>query len=135
MQLDTWTWPDHYPAGCPPPSARFPNGSYYRITKSNPAIPGDFIPMTQENPLRAAKSMARGEDACLLAGLSVYADIDQAISISNQYPKLGRHIARVSMSDRDSKILPSRQRNSSHCTWWHIADFDPVGVSVIEVSL
>ena len=126
-----WRWPAEYPPNCPPLEAVPSDGTFYRVVATDPPTSRDFLSLRQQNPVRAERIVARSGNRCILAGLSVFTDINDAISVSQQHPKLGRHIARLSPSSESGKVLRNGRRHVSHHTWWHVVDYDPVAIAVV----
>ena len=65
----TLTWPDFYPADCPPAEAESASGTVYRLVKHDPARAEDFKSVFEEN-LRGVKE----KQTVNLYGLSVHRD-------------------------------------------------------------
>jgi hypothetical protein len=78
------------------------------------------------DPARAEDAMSHGNTKCETMGLSVYADIDHAIQCASRFRKLGRKIARLTLTHESGKALRTRGTFSSHHTWWKPVGFDPI---------
>ena len=109
-------FPADLPQGCPPDDASYAWGTVYRIVKSNPLSADDFRTWFEEG-----KAPRPGKE-CDSHGLSVFREVDHAVSYSERYPYLGELIAQASLSEQHGKIAPTPRVfegvTYTHETWW-----------------
>ena len=129
-------WPADFPEGCPPEAAQSAGGVYYRIVKTDPPEPGDFVSIYYLNRRRANDMIRRGLEAqCTLMGLSVYADANDAVWNARRYHGLGDKIARLNLGADAGKILPTPRDDNSHCTWWPADGYNPIVIATVVINL
>jgi hypothetical protein len=132
----SWTWPADFPDDCPPEGASATDGTYYRIVKSDPPETSDFVSVYDQNRARAEKEVGRSRRTlCETMGLSVFADIDDALQCASRYRNLGKDIASVTLTPDSGKILETPGQFSSHHTWWKAEEFDPMRDAQVVRSL
>ncbi len=105
-------FPKGFPLGCPPEDAASADGVVYRIIKTNPLSPSDFL---------SAQEMGKPVPAnrkCEGAGLSVFRDKRDAVLCRDKYPRLGERIAEGVLTNEHGKLKPSPRGRNSHTTWW-----------------
>jgi hypothetical protein len=129
------TWPKDFPADCPPGQASNAVGTYYRIVKHDPPEPSDFEAIYHRDSARAEDAMTFGKTQCETMGLSVYADINHAIQCASRFRKLGRIIARLTLTYGSGKALQTRGTFVSHHTWWKPDGFDPIQYSKVVFTM
>ena len=116
------TWPDSFPAACPPDDAVVAEGSFTDCRRSDPDQAGLSQPPRALGARRTQE--AKLVHDCQAAGLSVYADLDD---IKHQRKSVGpmrsKHIAlgRVDGSGVMKPTPPAHSKNSHH-TLWRYAD-------------
>ena len=129
-------WPADFPEDCPPDEAYPAIGVYYRIVKTDPPEPGDFVSIYYLNRRRANDMMRRGlETQCTLMGLSVYADANDAIWNARRYHSLGDKIARLTLEADAGKMLPTPRDGNSHHTLWQADGYNPVAIATVVMNL
>ena len=134
--LSYWNWPSDFPEDCPPEQASPANGTYYRIVKNDPPEPDDFVSLYRQNRRRAENIVKAGmRSQCEIMGLSVYADIDDAIQCALRYPRIGDRIASLSLAPESGKVLHTGGAFKSHSTWWKVEEFDATIEGRIVFSL
>ncbi len=69
---------------------------------------------------------------CEIMGLSVYAEKSDAITCSQQNPKIGTRIAAVALTYLAGKILHTPKKLASHHTWWKPESYNPISASRVE---
>ena len=129
--------PSDFPDDCPPPQAEPGSRDYYRVTKANPPTTNDFISAYHDNRVHADRQIERGlRSHCETLGLSVFSDRDDAIRMARQIPKLGAHIAMVTLTEASGVILATGGQFDSHHTWWLRPDCVPetLATSVVPVE-
>ena len=128
---DPYIWPAHFPADCPPSDAVAANGIFYRLAKTNPSKPRDFRSVYEDEPERARKAIEEGRKTkCETMGLSVHADINDAITFARIFRNMGKNIVRVSLTpDSGVEIHSPSEKSKSHHTWWKPEGFDPISRS------
>ncbi|AZR72482.1 hypothetical protein BBF96_03255 [Anoxybacter fermentans] len=110
------SWPDYFPKGCPPDTARRDEVVVYRgIRNNNKVTAEDFIPLKILQPRRKFK----GEDNCNACGISVFKDIKDLIKKRKSLPALKKkypYIAIGTIKRNHGLILETY--GGSHITWW-----------------
>ena len=114
----TLTWPDFYPADCPPAEAESASGTVYRLVKHDPARAEDFKSVFEEN-LRGVKE----KQTVNLYGLSVHRDSQDSERLrerlKNRARKFkNRQIAEGSLNSTLGMIRHTPSIEESHHTWW-----------------
>jgi hypothetical protein len=117
----------------------------FRILDGPDPREADFLSQAMEylEDIRAGRIPRKpipddGEWLHMWAGVSMYGDIDRAASIARRYPKMGRHLARILVTDEDLNAGTIRLEltGSNHFTVWG-RPADPLGciqLPVIEIS-
>ena len=125
--MTLWNWPTDFPQDCPPYESGPADGSYYRIVKSDPPKPGDFVSVYYLSRGRAEKEVSDGKiSLCEIMGLSTFTDEDHARACARQFPQLGSKIAKLSLGKEAGKVLPTpRDIWTSHHTWWQATGIRP----------
>lgn len=128
-------WPPDFPDNCPPASARPAAGVFYRIVKTNPPQPDDFVSQYHQNRRLANSNIQRGRATqCETMGLSIYADINDAIRAARRYPRLGDKIATLTLLPASGKVIPTPRNGNTHHTWWVVADYRPAATVAITIT-
>ena len=129
-------WPADFPEDCPPEEANPAGGVYYRIVKTDPPEPGDFVSIYYLNRRRATDMVRHGlETQCTLMGLSVYADANDAVWNARRYHNLGDKIARLTLGADAGEMLPTPRDGNSHHTWWQADGYNPVAFATVVMNL
>lgn len=105
------TFAAHFPAVCPPTDAEPAAGIVYRIVRSDPPGPDDFLSHHEAGLLPKA-------DACLRCGLSVFRVRTDGVHQRNLYPRLGEFLAEGSLTPADGQTRLTAGRMPTHTTWW-----------------
>ena len=130
-----WNWPADFPPDCPPAAALPANGVYYRIVKTDPPQPADFVSQYHQNRRLANRNIQRGRATqCETMGLSVFANPNDAARRARRYPSLGNRIARLTLTPDAGTMLPTPRDDDSHHTWWLPAGYNPLGVAIIVAN-
>ncbi len=110
----TLTWPDIYPANCPPADAKPASGTIYRLVRQDPAQAQDFksnFEESLENP-----SINPSIKNC---GLSVHTDSQDSEQLKKRVGKFrSRLIAKSRLSPTLGMIRHTASIEESHHTWW-----------------
>lgn len=78
----------------------------------------------------------RGSEAqCILMGLSVYTDANDAVRNARRYHNLGNKIARLTLGVDAGKILPTSRDGNSHYTWWQADGYNPIVIASVVTNL
>lgn len=109
------TFPDSWPANCPPHDAEDADGEVYRIVKNDPPHNDDYVTALEADKLR-------NRPACLRCGLSVFRAYEDAVHQQRLFPKLGDMIAKGVLNTGCGKT--KQTGNPTHTTWW---PYDGVG--------
>lgn len=109
------SWPKFYPPNCPPADAKPANGVFFRLVKSNPPEPKDFIPHFKQFPNKAF------ECPCKASGISVNPDDGNAINLLKRIPGYKKKLVAVGELSPDCGVVLCTpiESNPSHHTWWH----------------
>ena len=131
-----WNWPADFPPDCPPAAAAPADGVYYRIVKTDPPGPDDFLPLYHLNWKLADFRVSRGTVSwCETMGLSIFTDADQAVSWARRVSSLGDLIARLTLEPASGKILPTPRNGNSHHTWWLPDGYDGTRIATVVIDL
>ena len=121
-----WSWPSDYPDECPPSRALPANGVFYRIVKSDPPWAEDFTSTYHRQRSRTEQLIKSGRlTQCVAMGMSVWADVGDAVRMARQLPRIGDLIAQITLVEDSGKILPIHGSYASHHTWWVVRDYAP----------
>lgn len=108
-------FPANIPHGCPPDEAPMASGEVFRIVKTNPPTPDDFLTYIEQGKLLE-------ERECDCHGISVFRDPDHAAFYADKFPALGEFIARGSLDVGHGKLGDTPRNVAgtviSHATWW-----------------
>lgn len=122
---------DSLPAGCPPDAAdeiAVPR-AVFRLVRTDPPTQADFRSQRQENPSKVFSGISE----CVVCGLSVFADRNDAVAKAQKLPNLrNRKICRVTLTAGAGRIQPTFQ--PSHQTWWPLAKFDILAHCAVEAT-
>lgn len=89
------------------------------MVHANPPRPEDFRSVFVISRNRAMAEVKAGRRSlCEVMGLSVYTKESDAVTCSKQFPKLGKHIARLQPAGQSSRVAPTPGLFDSHLTWW-----------------
>lgn len=128
-------WPADFPEDCPPEEARPANGVYYYIVKNNPPDPADFLPLYRRNRRLAEARTRQGiTTLCQTMGLSVLADINDAIYRANRFRSIGNFIAQLVITSDAGLILYTPRGNDSHHTWWIPEGYAPIATASVVLE-
>ena len=122
---------DSLPAGCPPDAAEeiAAPRAVYRLVRSDPPTPDDFLSQRQENPSKVFSGISE----CVVCGLSVFADKNDAVAKAQKLQHLkNRKICRVTLTAGAGRIQPTFQ--PSHHTWWPLAAFNILAHCGVETA-
>ena len=132
----TLRWPPDFPEDCPPEEASPANGIYYRIVKTDPPELTDFVSLYHLNRRRSNDMIRRDSQAqCMLMGLSIYANANDAVWNARRYHGLGGKIARLVLGSDAGKTLPTPRDGNSHFTWWQAEGYDPIVTATVVINL
>ena len=119
-------FPSDFPDDCPPNDSVQPEGTFYRIVRSNPPTDDDFISVVRGNRERALGLVRKGNiTLCEAMGLSVYGYREDILQHASQSPQLGMFISEIRLGPADGRILSTSRRGNSHHTWWLPTDSRP----------
>ncbi|MFZ6755521.1 hypothetical protein ACO0KY_19405 [Undibacterium sp. Dicai25W] len=105
------TWPQYFPASCPPQDARSENIEVFRLIEESKAKKSDFLPTVIEFPHR------KFDDACILCSVSVFVNIDEIKKRQARYSNLkSKKIAKGTIAETDGLILETL--SAGHVSWW-----------------
>lgn len=113
-------WPSFFPDNCPPQDAINPNLTVYRFVRGNPPVESDFNSYIEDG-----KDVS-GIKRCQACGVSVYAELEDAIKMQGYVPGLRKtRIASGHLNSNHGKIksTPSMRYPDcgySHHTWWKV---------------
>ena len=113
---DGVVFPNHYPPDCPPGDAEEATGVVYRVTRSDPPTPDDFLSFNELGVrLRKDTPFAR----CQSRGLSVFRSLADARHLLLAIPATGDYIAEGTLTPERgrTKLTPVHVR-PTHTTWW-----------------
>ena len=128
----SWNWPADFPPDCPPPAATPAHGVYYRIVKTDPPGPADFVSQYHQNRRLVNRNIQRGRATqCETMGLSVFANPSDAAYYARVILGNGNRIARLTLPAYSGKILPTPRNGDSHHTWWPPEGYNPLGVAIV----
>jgi hypothetical protein len=99
------------PDGCPPNEAAAANGKLFRVVRDNPPIADDLLTFVELDRLLPGRE-------CECHGVSLFADIYDALQYADKFPYLGELIAEATLTADHGKTLPTPRNNNSHVTWW-----------------
>ncbi|MCY4415361.1 MAG: hypothetical protein OXE87_03505 [Chloroflexi bacterium] len=132
----TLRWPPDFPEDCPPEEASPANGIYYYIVKNDPPQWTDFTALYRRNRRLAEARIRQGiTTACQTMGLSVLADINDALDRANQFRSIGNIVARLMLTPDAGRILYTPRDNDSHHTWWVPEGYNPGDTATIVLEL
>lgn len=136
MVSDGYRWPADFPPHCPPGTALPADGVFYRIIKSDPPGPGDFVSQYHHNRRLADRNIRQGSATqCETMGLSVFADENDAADRARRYPGIGSRIAGLTLGPASGKILATPRGNNSHHTWWLPDGYDATQIAADVINL
>jgi hypothetical protein len=104
-------FPKNWPDDCPPSDAEDAKGDVFRIVNHNPPADPDLASHFETGKLRNAP-------ACLRCGLSVFREMRDAMHQRSLLPKLGRLIARATLTPQHGRTKLTQGRQPTHTTWW-----------------
>jgi hypothetical protein len=105
-------FPTGWPLECPPKDALCAEGTVYRIAKTNPLDPSDFLSVREEG------KPFPPERECEAAGLSLFRKHEDAVHYRRKFPYLGDRIAQGVLAKDHGKLKPTPRGRNSHVTWW-----------------
>lgn len=114
--MGPYTFPSHYPPGCPTPPHTPNSGTYYRLVKNdNPLDPNHYKSHyeTGERPDLESK------EPCGRRAVSVFKDIDDAILLWQLFPTKGKYVAVLNLNGGHGvvKNVPHNPFKTHH-NWW-----------------
>ncbi len=118
------TFPKSWPPDCPSADTPATSGDVYRIAKGDPITPEDMQSHHETGKLPKA-------DSCLRCGLSVFRQVDDALNQQRLLPKLGKRIAKASLSPTDGKACFTKGQQPTHTTWWPYEGIDRAAQFVV----
>ena len=123
-------FPAEWPDNCPPIEAISADLIVYRIAKTSPPTPDDFV------TYREMKKPDHGRP-CDAAALSVFTNKDDAKHYSDKYQYLGEFIATGKLGPTHGKIMrnPRTLRGGkivAHASWWAYLDVDRCALFVVD---
>ncbi|MBC7816999.1 MAG: hypothetical protein IAG10_08940 [Planctomycetaceae bacterium] len=105
------TFPNDWPADCPPTDAVDANGVVFRLVQSRPQTAVDFQTHFELGKMPTAPP-------CLRCGLSVFRTPEDAHHQFRAFPKLGRYLASGTLQSEHGKTKLTHGRQPTHTTWW-----------------
>ena len=121
----SWNWPADFPEDCPPEQAVPANGTYYRIVRNDPPESSDFVSVYHLDRIRASRVIRSGRRTqCETMGLSIYADMNDAVANARRFKNIGDKIARITLRAESGKTLKTDGGYPSHYTWWKEESFE-----------
>jgi len=107
------TFPDFYPAKCPPEDARRDTVEVYRLVNHDPPEAVDFLPTVIEAPTR---QMQQGHE-CIACATSVFTSEDAIEGKKQRFRALrNKLIAKGTIQPTDGKVLETLSKH--HISWW-----------------
>lgn len=129
----SYNWPADFPLDCPPGAALPADGVFYRIVKNDPPRLGDFLSLYHLNRDLAERRIGRGATRCETMGLSIYAELGDALAAACQFSSIGDWIVPLTLEPVAGKILPTPryhpaapENGDSHHTWWKNESYEPL---------
>ena len=109
-------FPKSWPEGCPPAGAEPAHGQVFRVCRTHPPSPEDFMSHAE-----LGKKSSGSE--CQRHGLSVFRAYRDARHVTQAFPKLGGLIYRADLQPAQGQTQPTPGRDRpSHATWWPYED-------------
>ncbi|MEQ6886604.1 hypothetical protein [Salicola sp. Rm-C-2C1-2] len=109
------SWPEHFPAGCPPEESELATGRIYRFVSGEAPTHDDFVSLQLENPTNSY-----GRMACQACGLSVFRDWAVCLYSQKVVPALKKKkIAFGDLTPDHGAVMPTPSKMTErHHTWW-----------------
>jgi len=116
------TWPDFYPADCPPEDSQPTVGIFYRFTRTKEATSEDFKSF-RELDFNKKYDLPEWQ----VCGLSVFMDQSTAIQVGARVPALRKkYPACRALTEENGVYRPTpSETNPEHLTWWYPTEFEP----------
>lgn len=115
------TFPDDWPAGCPPDDAEDASGDVFRVVKANPPTPEDLKSYHE-------LGISRG-DPILRCGISVFRLLSDAEHASRKFRNLGKVLAKAALQPQHGKTKQTGR--PTHTTWWPYVEVDRVALFAV----
>lgn len=115
------TFPDDWPAGCPPSDAVDAHGEVFRVARTNPPTAEDFKSYHE-------LGIARG-DPILRCGVSVFLLASDAEHASRKFRNMGRVIAKATLRPEHGKTKQTGR--PTHTTWWPYVEVDRLSLFTV----
>lgn len=107
-------FPDYFPSGCPPATAKDSSGECFRIVKTSPMTDDDFKSYKELDKLPNANQ-------CKRCGVSVFDSAANAKFHLDLRPDLGTVIAKATLDNSHGKLSDASGSGSGHMEWWPYA--------------
>lgn len=105
------TFPADWPEDCPPHGTPATGGDYFRVVRTDPPTPDDFLSHRELGKLPKAPP-------CRRAGLSTFRALDDAEHMALLFPVLGDHVARGTLDAEYGVAMLTPGQRPSHTTVW-----------------
>lgn len=121
-----YTFPSHYPDGCPPePCDEELPGTYYRVVCNSDK--NDPINFKSQHELNLMPHLEATE-ACGRRALSMFKDRQEAIALSKLIPTIGKYVACVVLEGKHGVVHKNDSAwGKTHHDWWV-----PLGVDALK---
>ena len=114
-------WYEQLPALC--------GGTYYRISKGNPATDCDFFSQRKMQPNKTFTGL--GVDECVARSISLFSEVNDAAR-RLKLPKFrSANIAVVTLQPKDGVM--KKTFSDSHYSWWRSTDFDVSQAKIVDL--
>ena len=122
-------WYEQLPPLCPPSDAVPCSGTYYRISKGNPATDKDFFSQRKLQPNRVFTGL--GVDECIARSISLFSELNDATR-RLKLPKFrSANIAEITLQPKDGVM--KKTFSDSHYSWWRSVDYDVSQAIIIKL--
>lgn len=137
VESNTYEWPEDLPEVCPPPDAAPATVTAYRLVRSNPPAPEDFI-----RPIDGPRKYPLDPDApCGPFALSIFVDPADVPVAKQWIPGFKKRHAAVRTLTPAHGVVKQEPLNNpkwplmeSHHDWWVPRTVDPyIGFTVVDL--
>jgi len=114
--LTKYSFPNHYPANCPPQPYNEECGKYYRLVKTRDKLDPIHYKSHYEAKIREDLESTR---ACSRRALSMFKDYEEALNLARQFPTIGKYIAFLNLVGGHGVVCEENYCSfQSHHNWW-----------------
>lgn len=123
-------WNENLPEFCPEQGTHIPHHEvYYRIVKTIPPTPSDFI---SQRGLKPTKVFTPPVTECRALSLSLFSDLNDAKKKLKLPTFKGRcSIAKVVLNENDG--LVKKTAKASHYSWWMTKQYNPEQAKKVDL--